>query len=60
MVFQPDGDITSGTECDLVQPEMRNYLDGEHGQEVNDLVHEHLNKCDECHKHLFKVAFPEG
>ena len=60
MVFQPDGDMTSGTGCDLIQLGIQDYLDGEHGQEVNDHIHEHLNKCDECHKQLFKVAFPEG
>ena len=61
MVFQPDGDITSGTKCDLIQLGMQDYLGGLFcGQEVNDYIHEHLNSCDECHKQLFKVAFPEG
>lgn len=59
MVFKPDGDMSSGTECDLIQLEMRNYLDGGHDQEVNEYVHVHLNGCDKCHKHLFEVAFPE-
>jgi len=59
VVFQPDGNIISGTECDAIRLGMQDYLDNEHGQEVNDHIHKHLNNCDECHKQLFKVAFPE-
>ena len=60
MVFQKDGNITSGTECDYLKLQFVTYLAGGFDQEMNDVINDHLNECDDCHKHLFKAAFPEG
>jgi predicted anti-sigma-YlaC factor YlaD len=61
MVFQPDGElITVGSECDLICMGISAYLSGSCDRESHARIHEHLNECDACHKHLFKVAFQEG